>query len=213
MQESHIEDTVFFYPEESTSHATAAIVSVLFVLLAVLIVVFLMMRREQKRQIPTSTVGIEITKDEISVANEDGTYLYTNTMTDVEEAPLPSHISLHKDANLKEKSNDMLTQIESLEEEFFNLVEYVKENVKKGMNIATQGGNKEHNRYIDIGTNLFNFPATKSLISAPFDDNYICLKNEVFRSPGEVRKVEASGILFSFAFSGDLCERQQDCLP
>ena len=100
---------------------------------------------------------------EISEPNEDGSYLYTDTETEVEEAPLPSHISLHKDANLKEKSKDMANQIENLEEEFFNLVEYVKENVMNEKNIASQGNNKEHNRYIDIGKNLFKFLLHKIL--------------------------------------------------
>ena len=127
-----------------------------------------MMRREQKRQVPSSTERIEITKSKISAANEDGTYLYANTMTEAEEAPMPSHISLHKDANLKEKSKDMLTQLENLEEEFFNLVEYVKENVKKEMNIASLGDNKEHNRYIDIGNNIFNCPVTKKFCFSSF---------------------------------------------
>ena len=96
---------------------------------------------------------MEITMDEteISEANDDGTYLYENTKAEMEEAPLPSHFTLYKDANLKEKSKDMSSQIENLEEEFFNLVEYVKENVINEKNIATQGNNKEHNRYIDIG--------------------------------------------------------------
>ena len=49
---------------------------------------------------------------------------------------------------------------ENLEEEFFNLVDYVKENAKNTMNIATQEGNREHNRYIDIGSNTFNFLVT-----------------------------------------------------
>ena len=126
-----------------------------------------MRRRKQKRQVPSSTDGVAISKSEIKIseanddaneANGDGTYLYTDTKT--EEAPLPSHISLHKDANLKEKSKDMSSQIENLEEEFFNLVEYVEENVKNEKTIATQGDNKEHNRYIDIGKNLLNFPTT-----------------------------------------------------
>merc|ERR1719458_1602060 len=117
-----------------------------------------MRRRKRKRQVPSSTDDTAISKSEfeISEANDDGTYLYTNTKTEVEEAPLPSHISLHKDANLKERSKDMANRIENLEEEFFSLVEYVKENVKNEKNIATQGDNKEHNRYTDI---------------APFDDN------------------------------------------
>ena len=121
-----------------------------------------MRRRKRKRQVPSSTDDTAISKSEIEIseANDDGTYLYTNTKTEVEEAPLPSHISLHKDANLKEKSKDMSSQIENLEMEFFNLVEYVKENVKNEKNIATQGDNKEHNRYTDIGKNPFNFPTS-----------------------------------------------------
>ena len=103
-------------------------------------------------------MGIEIPNNEISVANDDGTYLYTKA--EVEEEPLPSHICLCKDANLKEKAKDMSDQIENLEEEFFNMVDYVKENVKNEMNIATQEGNREHNRYIDIGSNTFNFLVT-----------------------------------------------------
>ena len=127
----------------------------------VVVVVLLKRRRKQKRQVLSSTDDTAISKSEleISEANDDGTYLYTNTKTEVEEAPLPSHISLHKDANLKEKSKDMSSQIENLEEEFFNLVEYVKENVKNEKNIATQGDNREHNRYTDIGKNLYNFPS------------------------------------------------------
>ena len=67
-------------------------------------------------------------------------------------------MSLCKDANFKEKVKDMSDQRErtreNLEEEFFNLVDYVKENVKKEMNIATQEGNREHNRYTNIGSNM-----------------------------------------------------------
>ena len=124
----------------------------------VVVVVLLKRRRKQKRQVLSSTDDTAISKSEleISEANDDGTYLYTNTKTEVEEAPLPSHISLHKDANLKEKSKDMSSQIENLEEEFFNLVEYVKENVKNEKNIATQGDNREHNRYTDIGKTCSN---------------------------------------------------------
>ena len=85
--------------------------------------------------------------------NVGGTHLGTKTEV------LPSHISLSKDANFKEKVKDMSDQIErtreNLEEEFFNLVDYVKENVKKEMNIATQEGNREHNRYTNIGSNMF----------------------------------------------------------
>ena len=119
-----------------------------------------MRRRKQKQQVSNSTtedIAISKSEIEISEANEDGSYLYTETETEVEEAPLPSHISLHKDANLEEKSKDMANQIENLEEEFFDLVEYVQDNVINKKNIATQGDNKEHNRYIDIGKFLLNF--------------------------------------------------------
>ena len=142
------------------SHAAAATVSVLFTLLAAFVVViFLIRKRKQKGQVPSSADVMEITMDEteISEANDDGTYLYDNTKAEMEEAPLPSHFKLQKDANLKEKSKDMASQIENLEEEFFNLVEYVKENVNNEKNIATQGNNKEHNRYIDIGDQLSYF--------------------------------------------------------
>ena len=116
------------------------------------------MRRRQQKTVDLCTMGIEIPNNEISVANDDGTYLYTKA--EVEEDLLPSHISLRKDANLKEKAKCMSDQIENLEEEFFNLVDYVKENVKNEMNIATREGNREHNRYIDIGSNTFNFLIT-----------------------------------------------------
>ena len=116
------------------------------------------MRKRQQKTVDLGTTGIEIPSNEISVANDDGTYLYTKA--DMEEELLPSHICLCKDANLKEKAKDMSDQIENLEEEFFNLVDYVKENVKNEMNIATREGNREHNRYIDIGSDTFNFLIT-----------------------------------------------------
>ena len=113
-----------------------------------------MRRRQQKTMdLGLSTTGTEIPTNEISAANDDGTYLYTKA--EVEEEPLPSHICLCKDANLKEKAKCMSDQIENLEEEFFNMVDYVKENVKNEMDIATQEGNREHNRYTNIGSNMF----------------------------------------------------------
>ena len=163
----------------SLGYIAAAIVCILLVLLLASIAVFFLRRRKQKppEAETSSRYGIEIknnevesseandNKEESSEANDDGTYLYSKT--EIDEAPLPSHISLHKDSNLKEKSKDMASQIENLEEEFFNLVEYVEENVKNEKTIATQGDNKEHNRYIDIGTNQFNFPSSiKSCFSS-----------------------------------------------
>ena len=123
-----------------------------------------MRQPEPPLSLVSSRYGIEIKNNELesseandnkiesSEANDDGTYLYSKSEAD--EAPLPSHISLNKDDNLKENANDMLAQLENIEEEFFNLVNYVKENVKKEMTIASQEGNREHNRYIDIGSDF-----------------------------------------------------------
>ena len=72
----------------------------------------------------------------------------------VSQELLPSHISLQKDANLKEISTKLAEKEESLEEEFFSLVDYVKDNINKEMNVRTQGNNTEHNRYLDIGKTL-----------------------------------------------------------
>ena len=130
----------------------------LFVLALAVLLIFLTKRRKQESKITESNhledsnVGSE-SPQESSPANDDGSYLYINTETEKEEALMPNHISLHKDVNLKERSKEMSTQIENLEEEFVKLVEYVKENVKKEMTIAIQGDNKAHNRYTDIGSN------------------------------------------------------------
>ena len=145
---------------EPASHATTAAVTVLILLFLALafLLIFLTKRRKQESKKPGSThledsnVGNE-SPQESSPANDDGSYLYINTETEKEEALMPSHVSLHKDANLKERSKEASTQIENLEEEFVNLVKFVKENVKNEMTIATQGVNKAHNRYTDIGTN------------------------------------------------------------
>ena len=64
---------------------------------------------------------------------------------------MPKHVSLLKDAQLKERSKAMAENEESLEEEFFSLVDYVKDNISKEMNVRTEGNNTEHNRYLDIG--------------------------------------------------------------
>jgi len=174
---------------EPASHATTAAATVLILIFLALafLLIFLTKRRKQESKKPESThledsnVGNE-SPQESSPANDEGSYLYVNTETEKEEALMPNHVSLHKDANLKERSKEASTQIENLEEEFLNLVKFVKENVKMEMTIATQGENKAHNRYTDI---------------APFDDNYISLKSEVFQSPEEVTYVNASRIVFT----------------
>ena len=86
--------------------------------------------------------------------NTEGMYIYTNAETEPTEEPLPKHVSLHKDAKLKERSKAMAENEESLEEEFFSLVDYVKDNINKEMNVRTEGNNAEHNRYLDIGKTL-----------------------------------------------------------
>ena len=143
-------------------HATITTLTVLILVLLFLVLafipIFLAKRRKQESKIhernrlEDSTAGFESSPEGSVPANDEGTYLYFNT-----ETALPTHICLHKDANLKEKAKNMSIQIENLEEEFFNLVEYVNENVKNEKNIATQGDNKEHNRYIDIGKNQLSF--------------------------------------------------------
>ena len=147
---------------DATTTTLTALVLILFFLILAISIIFLTKRQKQKSKISErnhledSFAGIESPTGGSGPANDDGSYLYMNTETEMEEAPLPSHISLHKDANLKDKSKDMSSQIENLEEEFFNLVEYVKENVKNEKNIATQGDNREHNRYTDIGKTCSN---------------------------------------------------------
>ena len=80
-----------------------------------------------------------------------------HTRTEPREPPAPTHISLLKDDNLKETSKEAAGQFEKLEEEFSNLVDYVKENINKEKNVGTLGNNKEHNRYTDIGRMHLNF--------------------------------------------------------
>ena len=89
--------------------------------------------------------------------NTEGMYIYTNAESEAAEEPLPKHVSLLKDAQLKERSKAMAENEESLEEEFFSLVDYVKDNINKEMNVRTEGNNTEHNRYLDIGKTLNNF--------------------------------------------------------
>ena len=86
--------------------------------------------------------------------NTEGMYIYTNAETEATEESFPKHVSLLKDAKLKERSKAMAENEESLEEEFFSLVDYVKDNINKEMNVRTEGNNAEHNRYLDIGKTL-----------------------------------------------------------
>ena len=61
--------------------------------------------------------------------------------TEPSEPSAPTHISLLKDDNLKEASKEAAGQFEKLEEEFSNLVEYVKENINKEKNVGTLENN------------------------------------------------------------------------
>ena len=129
--------------------ATGIIVGVLvpLILVAALIGAVVVKRRKQNPKEVSSDELKEVSTDENKEVADDGNYLYTNTET---EASLPTHISLQKDSNLKEKSSNMAEEVQNLEE-FKSLVNYVKENVKKEMTIRNEEKNKEHNRYIDIG--------------------------------------------------------------
>ena len=129
--------------------ATGIIVGVLVPLIlvaAIIGAVVVKRRRPNPQEISTDELK-EVSADENKEVAEDENYLYTSSET---EATLPTHISLQKDSNLKEKSTNMAQQVESLEE-FKSLVNFVKENVKKEMTIRNEEKNKEHNRYIDIG--------------------------------------------------------------
>ena len=129
--------------------ATGIIVGVIVPLIlvaAIIGAVVVKRRRPNPQEISTDELK-EVSADDNKELGDDGNYLYTNTDT---EAALPTHISLQKDSNLKEKSTNMTEQVENLEE-FKSLVNYVKENVKKEMTIRNEEKNKEHNRYIDIG--------------------------------------------------------------
>ena len=121
----------------------AGVVALVVVLVTGSIVAFLLVTRRMKKSNDLAAENEAVVPE----ANDEGSYLYMNTDT---EAALPAHISLQKDANLKEKSTNMAEEVQNLEE-FKSLVNYVKENVKKEMTIRNEEKNKEHNRYIDIG--------------------------------------------------------------
>ena len=142
-------------------------VSILLLLLIAAVIFFLIKRRKKEPRVSATKDEVEVpgvtenttdfktnTEIEGPQDNTEGMYIYTNAETEAAEEPLPKHVSLLKDAKLKERSTDMAKNEESLEEEFFNLVDYVKDNINKEMNVRTEGNNTEHNRYLDIGKTL-----------------------------------------------------------
>ena len=148
---------------------TSGIASVsIFLLLLIAAVIFFLIKRRKKEpkvsgkkdeeEVPGVTENTTNLKTNTEIEgpqdNTEGMYIYTNAQTEAAEEPLPKHVSLLKDAKLKERSKAMAENEESLEEEFFSLVDYVKDNINKDMNVRTQGNNAEHNRYLDIGKTL-----------------------------------------------------------
>ena len=67
------------------------------------------------------------------------------------EAPLPAHIVLNKEDNLKGKLKDLANQHEVLTKEYNVLKQYVQEHIKKEVTVARLPENKTHNRYTDNG--------------------------------------------------------------
>ena len=102
------------------------------------------------------TVTADLPTNVPSIPGKDDNNQKEKVMTDLQIRTEPRkhsapNISLLKDDNLKETSKEAAGQFERLEEEFSNLVEYVKENINKEKNVGTLENNKEHNRYTDIG--------------------------------------------------------------
>ena len=139
-------------------------VSILLLLFTAAVIFFLIKRRKKEPKVSSTNDEVEVpgvtektadlktnTEIEGPKENTEGMYIYTNAETEAAEEPLPKHASLLKDAKLKERSKAMAENEESLEEEFFSLVDYVKDNINKEMNVRTEGNNAEHNRYLDIG--------------------------------------------------------------
>ena len=139
-----------------------ASVSILLLLLIAAVIFFLIKRRKKEPKVSGTKEEVEVlgftenttdlktnTEIEGPQDNTEGMYIYTNAQT--EEEPLPKHVSFLKDAKFKERSKAMAENEESLEEEFLSLVDYVKDNINKEMNVRTEGNNAEHNRYLDIG--------------------------------------------------------------
>ena len=119
------------------------------------------------------TVTAELPTHGPSILTKDDNNQKEKLMTDLQirTAPsdhsAPTHISLLKDDNLKDTSKEAAGQFEKLEEEFSNLVDYVKENINKEKSVGTLGKNKEHNRYTDIGRMHFNFLLQKMFFQCP----------------------------------------------
>ena len=110
------------------------------------------------------------------------------------EAPLPTHIVLNKEDNLKEKLKDLANQPEVLTKEYNVLKQYVQEHIKKEVTVARLPENKTHNRYTDNGERNSFLYVSSCLV--PFDDNYITLNPELFPAP-ETCYVNASKITFN----------------
>jgi len=92
----------------------------------------------------------------------------------------PKHCVLPRDGSLLEKSSQFAGKVPLLEDEYQRMLEFVRDNVKKQVKVARLKENVPHNRYLDI---------------VPFDDNYVQLKSDVFKSP-KVSYVNASRISF-----------------
>ena len=73
------------------------------------------------------------------------------SMDNEEEPPLPDHVVLYKDKELRVKAKELAGKTSILEAEYRLLLEYVKKNINKQKTVAQLDKNREHNRYIDIG--------------------------------------------------------------
>ena len=66
--------------------------------------------------------------------------------------PLPDHVVLVKDKELRAKAKDLAGKTGALDAEYRSLLDYVKKNINKPKTVAKLDENRDHNRYIDIGT-------------------------------------------------------------
>ena len=71
---------------------------------------------------------------------------------EVEGPPLPEHTILIKNKDLKANAKDLVENKDVLEAEYRSLLGYVNKNINKTRTVAKLDENKEHNRYMDIGT-------------------------------------------------------------
>ena len=95
----------------------------------------------------------------------------------------PKHCVLPRDGSLLEKSAQFAGKVPLLEDEYQRMLEFVRDNVKKQVKVARLKENVPHNRYLDIGLLLVKFVYLIPYTSVPFDDNYVQLKSDVFKSP------------------------------